>query len=406
MPGPKPNPKPAPYRHRDGTTRYRVRFRVNGKQSSETFRTRAQANSFCRDLTDHGAAYAVRVLDEADNDKLLADSDTLDEVAEGYFAWNEARTRTDRTVADDRRDYASTISPTLGKRPVGTISSRDVQAWVDKMRDGKIVSTRTGRGYAPKTIATRHGLLHAIMKWAVDPARGMIATNPCVGTDLPKATKPVPRGIMPAEWAAVRASMAQIDADAADLGDFLINTGWRWSEAAALSPAGVEDYGDGGVYVTVQQVARRLASGEVVIVDDAKAQASRRRLRLDPLSASIVRRRLVGRGVSETVFHRAGEDWTYNRFSKTLRKAGEASGVQKRVTPHVLRHTHVGWLVMSGASLAEIQARVGHKHITTTIGIYGSMVTDVQEAALVRFAQLRDSGALTRESAPPPLPPA
>jgi integrase len=41
---------------------------------------------------------------------------------------------------------------------------------------------------------------------------------------------------------------------------------------------------------------------------------------------------------------------------------------------HDLRHTHVAWLIVGGAPLPHIQARLGHESITTTIDTYGHLL--------------------------------
>lgn len=46
----------------------------------------------------------------------------------------------------------------------------------------------------------------------------------------------------------------------------------------------------------------------------------------------------------------------------------------KKVSPHGFRHTHITLLFESGASIKEVQERIGHsdKDISTTIGIIHS----------------------------------
>jgi hypothetical protein len=49
-------------------------------------------------------------------------------------------------------------------------------------------------------------------------------------------------------------------------------------------------------------------------------------------------------------------------------------------------------MAMAGASLPELQGRIGHASITTTINVYGRMLTDVQPAALDAFAAMVKAG--------------
>lgn len=94
---------------------------------------------------------------------------------------------------------------------------------------------------------------------------------------------------------------------------------------------------------------------------------------------------------------RTGAQWHYNNFrSRKWEPAVDAARLTRRPTPHWLRHTHVAWMLTSGAAgLAELQARIGHASITTTMGVYGRLVADVRPEALDAFVQMR-SGTPTK----------
>jgi len=44
-------------------------------------------------------------------------------------------------------------------------------------------------------------------------------------------------------------------------------------------------------------------------------------------------------------------------------------GQRRRITPHLLRHSHASWLLDRGISVADVQAQLGHASLATT-GIY------------------------------------
>ena len=382
-------PKPVKYVAKDGRVTYRVRFRLGGRDGrhlQETFHTHREAKAFCSDVETRDAEYALRVLHERDQ----TDTAALDDIAAEFFDWKTTRVRSDRTVADYRRDWANHIRPTFGHRKAGSVTESDVQGWVDSLH-GKL---------SPKSIGDRHALLHAVYAYAAHPTRRLVDHNPCVGTDLPKKQKPSPKGLMPAEWVALERALRLIDADAADLAVGLLATGWRWSELTALDTHGVEDYGD-VMFLNMTQVVRRTADGGSAVVTEGKGQASIRRVRIDPAAANMIRRRLVGKGPGDLVFTTGisaqnglgGSQWHHHNFTARFwHPAVKAANLNRKPTPHWLRHTHVAWMAMAGASLPELQGRIGHASIKTTIDVYGRMLSDVSPEALTGFAAMRGGG--------------
>lgn len=372
------NPQPEARTGRHGTS-WRVRFRHHGRQTSETFPSRAAAQDFCDDLRRHGVDRAMRLYE----DKLRArDAETLDALLEDFLAWKTPRVRSDRTIADYRRAWDRWVTPTLGNLAAEHVTEADVQTWVDGM---------VAAGSSPKSIADRHALLHAVYKWAAAPSRRRVESDPCTATDLPKKRRKMPKGLTPAEYQALLTAMTDIDPDAADLIDFLVASGWRWSEATALSVGQVEDYGP-VMRVTSGWVIRRDAKARDVRVEDVKGEGSLRRIALDPDAAAIVRRRCLGKRPGDLVLTTAeGYQWHYSNFRRRKwNPAVEAAGLTHRApTPHWLRHTAVAWLAMSGANVRELQARVGHKSITTTMDVYGQMIDDVASDVVARAAALR-----------------
>lgn len=376
-------PTPHPYTKSDGTKSFRVRFRAYGRNTSETFSTKPDALAFCRDVGQLGAEAAVKQREE----QLAGESLTVDEIAERFFIWKAGRVRSDRTVADYRRDYARAIKPILGYRFAVTITETDVQRWVELLAAVPIKDAK--KPLSAKTISDRHALLHGIFSWAMSPSGDRVVPhNPCVTTDLPRRRKSPPKGLRPAEWQALEPALRQIDTDGADLALFLLSTGWRWSEAAAIDVFDVEDDGV-RVHVNMGQVVRRNADGQHVIVDDGKSDAAIRRVELDAEAGAMVRRR-IGAKTSGLVFTtKTGSQWHYSNFLNRIWKpAVTAANLTRQPTPHWLRHTHVFWMAPH-TSLPELQRRIGHESIKTTIDVYGKMFDDVSPEALSAFAAVR-----------------
>lgn len=63
----------------------------------------------------------------------------------------------------------------------------------------------------------------------------------------------------------------------------------------------------------------------------------------------------------------------------------------KRITPHGFRHTHCSLLFESGASIKEVQVRLGHTDIKTTMDIYNHVSKRQTEETANRFAKFMSS---------------
>jgi integrase/recombinase XerD len=79
------------------------------------------------------------------------------------------------------------------------------------------------------------------------------------------------------------------------------------------------------------------------------------------------RARLLKRKSSPFVFtNRSGKPLSRQGFWKVIRRHALASGIEKRVTPHTLRHSFATHLLEGGADLRSVQAMLGHADISTT----------------------------------------
>lgn len=373
--------------NRDGSHSYIVRFRHGGKETSRTFTSEREAEKFSAAATFNADA-AVAMLEQKAPGRTVA----------SLFAEWLSHKQADMTIEahrDYERAYEKWIKPTFGWRDAELVNEKDVQAWVDKTLKPKL---------APKSVAKNHALLHGMYRWASSKTIGLVENNPCGETKLPKRVKRPPRGMTIAElqWLLGAAKTSDQKA-AADVVAVSAGTGWRPGEVLGLLVGGVEIDLRGHVYVTMLSVYRR---GEG-IVEGGKTEAAGRRIRVLGPGAAVIKRRVEGRGILDPLFphpspgrgHGHATDsegkpivkpWPPASFSRSYwPKIIEAAGLTaKGYDPYSLRHTHVLLCNLAGLTMPEIQRRIGHESIQTTIDVYGKSIDGMSEESADKLEAL------------------
>ncbi|MGG0844081.1 tyrosine-type recombinase/integrase [Peribacillus simplex] len=75
------------------------------------------------------------------------------------------------------------------------------------------------------------------------------------------------------------------------------------------------------------------------------------------------------------------------RLQRLLKKL---THINKEITLHSFRHTHTSLLIEAGVGLKEIQQRLGHTDIQTTMNIYAHMTDNMEEKASHQFSKLME----------------
>ncbi len=70
---------------------------------------------------------------------------------------------------------------------------------------------------------------------------------------------------------------------------------------------------------------------------------------------------------------------------------GKEEHEKKHLTLHSFRHTHTSLLIEANVHIKEIQERLGHSDINTTMDIYAHMTKDIKKEASTKFSNLMES---------------
>lgn len=168
----------------------------------------------------------------------------------------------------------------------------------------------------------------------------------------------------------------------ATLCEWLYQTGMRCGEALALDVKDIENTSDGWVaHVNGTMEYTKLKMSEWHKTDQTKTPAGMRDVALSRRAVEIYRDRYAyadGHGYLFTTKHHTPIQ--ISAFNTFLRNAAKKLKIDKPVSSHIFRHTHISKLAELGVPMYVIQQRVGHSNSRVTQEIY----THVTHEALVK----------------------
>jgi integrase/recombinase XerD len=225
----------------------------------------------------------------------------------------------------------------------------------------EFVGSLRERGLGPRSQARHLFAARGFYRFAL--REGMVGRDPTENLRPPKAFRALPRYLTPAQ---VETLLATPDVtgpvglrDRAVL-EVMYATGLRASELTGLTTEGVDMelgvvrvLGKGGKerLVPLGREARRWVKRYV-----AEAREGLARVRAG-----------AGGGPSPLLFlSRRGGRLTPTGLWGLVRRHAVAAGIEKVLTPHVLRHSFASHLLERGADLRALQAMLGHADISTT----------------------------------------
>lgn len=77
------------------------------------------------------------------------------------------------------------------------------------------------------------------------------------------------------------------------------------------------------------------------------------------------------------------ESWnspiTLSSFIQIIKKYGAMAGIEKNLSSHVFRHSHISFLAEAGLPIKSIMDRVGHANAKMTLEIYSHTTQDMED---------------------------
>lgn len=269
---------------------------------------------------------------------------------------------------------------------------------LDRAHVGQWVAELVATGLSPKSVRNVHGVLAKALSDAVE--LGLVPRNVAMRTrGLPAAERPRPKAWSPDQ---LRRFLAAVDEDRlAPLWRLIAMTGCRRGEALGLRWSDVDL--EAGVAVIAWQ--RTIAGGKVV-EGAPKTNAGSRAVALDPGTVRSLKawraqqsaeRLVMGVGWPDTdlVFtHGDGSGLWPQMVTARFRAVATELGLPT-IGVHGLRHSAATFLIASGVNPRVVQQRLGHAHVSVTLGLYTHVLPAHDRSAVEALAEAVDRPAVT-----------
>jgi len=353
---------------------YEARYRdPYGRDRSKTFRTKGEARAF---------------LTHVESSKQTGSWVDPQRARIRFSVWAEEERKTWADLRPATRARAdslmrSHVMPEFGDAPLGSISPLAVQAWVNEL---------VALDLSSSTVHGCYRVLSRVMSAAVRSE--LIPASPCREITLPRPDHSEMKFLTADE-------LHRLAEVAGPFRTLILSGGYlglRWGELAGLRrkrfnplKATIE------VVEILTEVAGRLEFGP------PKTKASRRQVSLPAFLNALLRQQTEaqGGGPNDLVF--VGRDGGPLRRTNFRKRhwipSLERAGLSIAVRFHDLRHTCAALLIAQGAHPKEIQARLGHSSITTTLDRYGHLFPSLDERLksgldeLFRTTEAHETGA-------------
>lgn len=347
-----------PGTRKSGTTYIQVLYRLDGKQTSTSFEDLVTATKFKGLVEKFGPEQALAAL--------AADSEgSTTTVAEWIEHHIDHLTGLRKSTLWDYRSYLNKdIGPALGDLPLTALTREHVAKWTQDL---------AAAGASGKTISNKHGFLSSALNAAVKDGR--IPSNPALGQRLPTTERAEMICLSHEDFARL---LENVSGYWQPMVEFLVASGARWGEAAALKPSDIDLATN---TVRIVRAWKRIYDRGGYELGPPKTKKSVRTINVP--AATLAKLDLRG----EWVFlNKAGTFVKSNGFhdriwSPAVAKTWPSTDADgKPITDksipilrpriHDLRHTCASWMVLAGVPLPVIQQHLGHESINTTIGLY------------------------------------
>ncbi len=295
------------------------------------------------------------------------------------------RNCSDLTIKSYREDLSilcEYLTETIGRVPrPDEITPLDLRSYVAALHEA---------GYAKTSVARRLASLRSFFRFA--QREGMCQSNPAKPLRNPRRERKLPHFLSGNEIG--KLLLAPPNDEPAGLRDraileTLYSAGLRVSELVGINLDDL-DLSEGYVRVRGKGKRERLAP-----LGSHAVRAIRRWLSLREPKKTKTRP-----GDTALFLNKFGSRLTTRSVGRMLEKYLKLTGLDRRTSPHTLRHSFATHLLNRGADIRSVQELLGHKSLVTT-----QIYTHVSTIELRKAYERAHPRAKANRSNPPPVPP-
>ena len=233
-------------------------------------------------------------------------------------------------------------------RKIEKVSLTDIRDYLGRCRI---------RGQATRSVARKISTLRIFFRFL--QTENIVSEDPTTLLESPKLGRTLPKSLTVNEVSRLLAATGETATAPLEIRNramlhVLYATGLRVSELVLLRMAGV-NFNGGHLRILGKGSKERL----VPFGEEAREQLENYLLKARPMI-------LKGRASNFIFITYRGRPMTRLRFWQIVQKNVYAAGINKRITPHTLRHSFATHLLENGADLRSVQMMLGHSDIATT----------------------------------------
>lgn len=354
------------YKKKNGDTAYMFRAYIGKVDGSSRYITRRGFSTKAK-----ARAALLQLQSDLESEEENKKEITVEEISKKWLK-EYADTVQDSTYIKTSRNFENHIYPAFGNKKISTITAIQMQEQVNEWSK-KLVYGRKLKG-----------LMNNVFKYAI--RHGYIETNPVdsVVTSIRKKSNEKSDFYNKDELQKFLKLVVQTkDLEKITLFRLLAFTGARKGEILALE---WKDWNDNTLDIN-KAITRGFAGEEI---GNTKTVSSNRLISLDKKTKSILKKWRKQNPDTRYIFE--------NEFKKPipstlprkwLIKIVEGSDLRP-IKIHGFRHTHASLCFEAGMTLKQVQYRLGHSDLKTTMNVYTHITTQAKDDIGERFAKYID----------------